>query len=118
MKATKNVLYQPSRSQVEKILDDTLGIKICNRCKKKISHIEPCIGAAKEKGYCFKCDHYKTMTMQPWDFIIENQLPFCEGNIIKYICRYKNKGGIDDLEKAKHYLEKLIEIENRKNCTW
>jgi hypothetical protein len=56
--------------------------------------------------------------MQPWDFIIENQLPFCEGNIIKYICRYKSKGGIDDLEKAKHYLEKLIEIEGRKNCTW
>jgi hypothetical protein len=65
-----------------------------------------------------KGDHYKSMTMQPWDFIIENQLPFCEGNIIKYICRYKNKGGIDDLEKAKHYLEKLIEIEGRKNCTW
>ncbi len=65
-----------------------------------------------------KGDHYKTMTMQPWDFIIENQLPFCEGNIIKYICRYKSKGGIDDLEKAKHYLEKLIEIEGRKNCTW
>jgi len=65
-----------------------------------------------------KGNHYKNMTMQPWDFIIENKLPYCEGNIIKYICRYKSKGGIDDLEKAKHYLEKLIEIEGRKNCTW
>lgn len=55
MTTNKSVLYQPSRSQVEKILDETLGIKLCNRCKKKISHIEPCIGAAKDKGYCYRC---------------------------------------------------------------
>ena len=55
--------------------------------------------------------HYKTKTIQPWDFIIANNLPYLEGNIIKYVCRFKDKGGMDDLEKAKHYLEKLIESE-------
>jgi hypothetical protein len=55
-------------------------------------------------------DHYKNKVIQPWDFIVGNSLGFLEGNAIKYICRYKDKGGIDDLMKAKHYLEKLIEV--------
>ena len=40
---------------------------------------------------------------------------FCEGNIIKYISRWEMKGGVDDLEKAKHYIEMLIEQENKRN---
>ena len=60
-------------------------------------------------------NHYKKLKIQVWDFIIENELPFCEGNIIKYICRYKSKGKITDLEKAKHYIEKLIEVQKRNN---
>lgn len=52
--------------------------------------------------------HYKNMTIQPVDFIVGNNIPFIEGNIIKYVCRWKNKGGVDDLEKARHYLEILI----------
>lgn len=59
-------------------------------------------------------DHYQTV-IQPWDFIIANNLGYLEGNIIKYVSRYKKKNGITDLEKAQHYLEKLIEIENAKN---
>lgn len=42
---------------------------------------------------------------------MKNNLGFCEGNIIKYICRYKEKNGLQDLEKAKHYIEMLIERE-------
>jgi hypothetical protein len=53
-------------------------------------------------------DHYKT-EIQPWDFIIENDLGYLEGNIIKYVSRYKKKGGMADLLKAQHYLQKLIE---------
>jgi len=65
-------------------------------------------------------EHYD-MTIQPVEFIIANDIPFIEGNIIKYICRYKEKGGISDLEKARHYLDLLIEqyeeIENaKKGC--
>lgn len=54
-------------------------------------------------------DHYKKISIQPWDYIISNDLGFLEGNIIKYITRYKEKNGKQDLLKAKHYLEKLIE---------
>ena len=62
--------------------------------------------------------YYTVFKIQPSQFINENKILFAEGNVIKYVCRHKGKGGKDDLEKAKHYLEKLIEIEGRKNCTW
>jgi hypothetical protein len=58
--------------------------------------------------------HYKNMVIQPVEFIEKNNLGFCVGNVIKYICRYKNKNGIEDLKKAKHYLEILIDMESNK----
>ena len=54
--------------------------------------------------------HYKQKPMQPWDYIAANNIGFFEGNVIKYVTRWKDKGGLEDLYKAKHYLEKLIEI--------
>lgn len=54
--------------------------------------------------------HYQT-AIQPWDYIISNDLGWCEGNVVKYVSRHKNKHGLDDLRKAMHYLEKLIEVE-------
>ncbi len=53
--------------------------------------------------------HYKKYNIQPVEFIIKNNIGFCEGNIIKYVLRFKDKGGIADLEKAKHYIELLID---------
>ena len=50
-------------------------------------------------------DHYKKMLIQPAEFINKNKLLFAEGNAIKYICRHSNKGGIQDIDKAIHYLE-------------
>lgn len=58
-------------------------------------------------------NHYVNKAIQPWDFIISNNLGFLEGNIIKYITRYKTKNGVQDLEKGLHYLRKLIEEEKR-----
>lgn len=57
--------------------------------------------------------HYKDFAIQPVEFIYRNSLGFCEGNVVKYICRYKSKGGIDDLKKSKHYIEMLIEMEEK-----
>lgn len=57
--------------------------------------------------------HYKEFEIQPVEFIHKNGLNFLEGNIIKYTCRYKSKGGIEDLQKAKHYIEMLIELEDK-----
>jgi hypothetical protein len=53
--------------------------------------------------------HYKDMAIQPADFINKNKLLFAEGNAIKYICRHQSKGGLQDIEKAIHYLEMIIE---------
>lgn len=52
--------------------------------------------------------HYKSMKIQPVEFILANDLGFCEGNIIKYTCRYRQKGGVQDLKKVIHYAELLI----------
>jgi hypothetical protein len=56
-------------------------------------------------------NHYVLKVIQPWDFIIANNLGYLEGNIIKYVTRHKEKGGIEDLKKAQHYLQKLIETQ-------
>lgn len=58
-------------------------------------------------------NHYKEFKIQPIEFITGNNIPFIEGNIIKYVTRYKNKNGLQDLLKAKHYLEMLIELETK-----
>jgi hypothetical protein len=58
--------------------------------------------------------HYKDKSIQPWDYIVQNEIPYLEGNIIKYISRWRDKGGLDDLRKAQHYLSKLIETETNK----
>lgn len=56
-------------------------------------------------------EHYKG-AIQPWDFIVSNELGYLEGNVVKYVSRYKKKNGLQYLEKAKHYLEKLIECQS------
>ena len=53
--------------------------------------------------------HYKNMKIQPSKFINDNKLIFAEGNAIKYICRHAHKGGKEDLKKAIHYIEMIIE---------
>jgi hypothetical protein len=55
--------------------------------------------------------HYKNLKIQPVEYIHANQLPYIEGNIVKYITRWRDKNGIKDLEKIKHYIDLLIELE-------
>ena len=59
--------------------------------------------------------HYIEKAIQPWDYIIANKMGYLEGNIIKYVSRYKDKNGLEDLIKAAHYLDKLIEVTRREN---
>lgn len=56
-------------------------------------------------------DHYK-LPIQPLEYIVANNLDFLEGNIIKYVSRYKAKNGVDDLRKALDYLQHLIKRES------
>ena len=53
--------------------------------------------------------HYQNFSIQPSKFVIENELLFPEGNVIKYICRHRFKNGKEDLEKAVHFIEMIIE---------
>jgi len=56
-------------------------------------------------------NHYKNMKIQPIDYIQANDLGFCAGNVVKYVSRYQSKNGVEDLRKAKHYIDLLIEAE-------
>lgn len=60
--------------------------------------------------------HYKDLAIQPVEYIHANGIGYMEGNVIKYLSRWKSKGGISDLEKAKHYIELLIELEANKEA--
>ena len=55
--------------------------------------------------------HYKDLPIQPVEFCQKNQLNYCESNVIKYVIRHKDKNGLEDLKKAKHYIEMLMEME-------
>ena len=55
-------------------------------------------------------NHYKGFKIQPIEFITKNKLSFIQGCIIKYICRFENKNGIQDLEKIKHYCDLQIQM--------
>jgi len=56
-------------------------------------------------------NHYKSLIIQPVDFCQRNELNYCESNVIKYVTRHRTKNGVEDLLKAKHYINLLLEIE-------
>ena len=60
-------------------------------------------------------NHYKGFEIQPVEFCYKNNIPYIEATAIKYLCRWKEKGGVEDLEKAKHFIDILIEFEKSKN---
>ena len=55
--------------------------------------------------------HYKNFAIEPIEFIVKNKLAYCEANVIKYVCRHKEKNGVQDIDKAIHYLELLKHLE-------
>lgn len=58
--------------------------------------------------------HYKEMKIQPVEFVHANNIGFCEATAIKYLCRWRKKGGLQDLRKAIHFIQVLIELETRR----
>lgn len=59
-------------------------------------------------------NHYKDLAIQPVQYIHANGIGYFEGNVIKYVTRWRAKNGIADLQKAKHYIELLIDLESKK----
>ena len=55
--------------------------------------------------------HYKQHTHETWDVILDWGLGYLDGNAVKYLSRWRHKGGVQDLKKARHYIDKLIEVE-------
>lgn len=55
--------------------------------------------------------HYKNFKIQPVEFIHQNGIGYMAGNVIKYVSRYREKNGIEDLKKARHYIDMMIEFE-------
>ena len=74
-----------------------------------ISSVRCCVGSEANKIQ-IGGGHYKVKGIEPWDYIVANNLGYLEGNVVKYVSRYKEKNGIEDLKKAQHYLQKLIEV--------
>ena len=57
--------------------------------------------------------HYKDRAIQPIEYMMSNELGYAEGAVVKYVTRWKDKGGVEDLKKAKHFLELLIDFVER-----
>lgn len=71
---------------------------------------EACTAACTQVGG----DHYRQRSIQPWDVWAEYGMNAFEGAVLKYLLRWRDKGGVEDLKKARHTLDKLIEIEEAK----
>lgn len=65
----------------------------------------------RANDYQISGNHYKKLNPEPWDVVRHWDLGYLDGSALKYIARWRNKNGIADLEKAVHYLQKLIEVE-------
>jgi hypothetical protein len=82
-----------------------LSPHVCPACETDDREYTPAL--QKQEGG----SHYKDFKIQPVEFIHANSIPFLEGNVIKYVMRHKAKNGIEDLKKAKHYIDLLIQME-------
>tara|TARA_R110001592_G_scaffold156933_1_gene387710 strand:- start:284 stop:508 length:225 start_codon:yes stop_codon:yes gene_type:complete len=61
--------------------------------------------------------HYNQGGIEPIDYIVKNKLSYCEGNVVKYITRWRHKNGIQDLKKAKQYIDFIIDKESKPTVT-
>ncbi|HHJ1397630.1 TPA: DUF3310 domain-containing protein [Pseudomonas aeruginosa] len=83
-------------------------LEVCRDCKSR-NAVEIPSALNKQEGGA----HYKEQPIQPVQYIHANGIGYLEGNVIKYVSRWKKKNGIEDLKKAKHYIELLIELESQ-----
>jgi Protein of unknwon function (DUF3310) len=79
-----------------------------------IRGVNPMVSKANDKQIAG--NHYKQFKgHEPWDVVMAWELGYLDGTALKYISRWRHKGGVDDLKKAIHFLEKLVELEEKKN---
>lgn len=93
--------------------DFVLDIRRITPPASAVTVLEPCHTHSSSGS---KPAHYSGMAVDVIDFCLHNGIPYPEGNIIKYVCRWRKKGGIADLEKARDYLDRLIAHEKSKGA--
>lgn len=93
--------------------DFVLDIRRITPPASAVTVLEPCHTHSSSGS---KPAHYSGMAVDVIDFCLHNGIPYPEGNIIKYVCRWRKKGGIADLEKARDYLDRLIAHEQSKGA--
>lgn len=87
------------------VYDVETGQWLCTDPKVIVKEIPESALSIQEGG-----SHYKSMAIQPVEFITKNSIPYLEGNVIKYVSRHQNKNGIEDIKKAIHYLQLIAEL--------
>lgn len=80
-----------------------------------ITRVTPASTEAKASQLQIGGEHYRKLKIQPVQYSHANSLPFIEGSIVKYITRWREKGGIQDLRKIQHFVDLLIELEEAKS---
>lgn len=108
---------------VEKVEKMALGKTFPGECtgdpeedpSRSITGVEPSTPkSAPREDRIFRPNHYAKHELEPITSLIVNRVPFAEGNVIKYVMRWRDKNGVEDLRKAMRYLEMLIEFEEHK----
>ena len=103
---------------LKNVPDDTSsmeGEKVMEQMLQQLERVKPVKQSISDSSLDKQISgsHYKNLKIQPIEFIHANNIPFAEGCAIKYLTRWRDKGGVKDLEKAKHFIELLIELESR-----
>lgn len=101
----------PALCRIGEPLDGVRVIEITPREEPTMSETPAVYNGTPANAIQVGGQHYKAKAIQPWDYIAANGLGFFEGNVVKYVSRWREKGGIEDLLKARHYLDKLLEVE-------
>lgn len=90
------------------VFRDENGAPRCKECGVLLSWGEYEEVLSKMKNSISAPSYYMRGKIETWDFIVDKQLDFLEGNVVKYIVRWREKNGVEDLKKARVYLDKLI----------
>jgi hypothetical protein len=83
-------------------------VQIVNENKTTSAYPSPVLESLKKQH---GGNHYKSFIIQPAEFCYKNNIPYLEATAIKYLCRWRHKGGLEDLDKAIHFIEMLKEFE-------
>jgi hypothetical protein len=99
----------------KRVLSGSMLGRINDQITDAVTQSKPFVPSTKADGLQIGGDHYKNMGVQPWVAMESWMTPeqfagFLRGNAIKYLARCDVKGGIDDIKKARHYIDKLVEV--------